>query len=105
MIYHVTARFREETACLFRNQLTNGQVAAQQPDGPEIVASMHRAVVMENRRIAWTETCFCRIPLAHERKTVLDLYFEDIIATEAPYHISLAGLPFMEHLKALCQEK
>ena len=76
MIYYVTAVFQKETACLFWNKLTKGRVAAQQPDGLEIIASMHRAVILEDQRVAWTETCFCRIPLSHERKTVLDAHFE-----------------------------
>ena len=46
MIYHVKAWFREETACLFLEKLTDGSVSAQRPDGPEIVAAMSHAVFM-----------------------------------------------------------
>ncbi|MEM8690850.1 MAG: hypothetical protein AAGG57_03115 [Pseudomonadota bacterium] len=102
MIYHATAWFREETACLFLKKLTDGRIAAQRPDGPEIVASMLRAVVMENGRISWTETCYCALPLAHERQTVLDAHFNDIATSEVGQHIVLDGAPFMEHLRALC---
>ena len=105
MIYYVTAVFQQETACLFWNKLTKGRVAAQQPDGLEIIASMHRAVILEDQRVAWTETCFCRIPLSHERKTVLDAHFKDIVTMKVSNHISLSGLPFMGHLEELCQEK
>ncbi|MEO0543263.1 MAG: hypothetical protein AAFY99_05540 [Pseudomonadota bacterium] len=102
MIYHVTARLREETACLFLEKLTDGSVSAQRPDGPEIVASMQRAVVLEDGCISWTETCFCMFPLSHERKTVLDWHFADIATAKVARHIELDGTPFMEHLRALC---
>ena len=102
MIYHVKASFREETACLFLEKLTDGSVSAQRPDGPEIIASMSRAVVMENGRISWFETCYCPVPLQHERQTVLDAHFTDITTAEIAQHLSLDGTPFMEHLRLLC---
>lgn len=99
MIYHVTATFREETARFFLSRLTGGTIAAQKPDGPEIVASMNRAVVLHDGSIAWTQTCFCAVPLAHERQTVLDAHFANIIATAIPEHVTLDGAPFLDLLK------
>lgn len=102
MIYHVKASFREETACLFLEKLNDGRIGAQRPDGPEIIASMSRAVVMENGRVSWSETCFCPVPLQHERQTVLDAHFTDITTAEVAQHITLDGAPFIDHLRVLC---
>ena len=101
MIYHVTANFREETARLFLSRLSDGSIAVQKPDGQEIVASMNRAVVLPDGRIAWTQTCFCRIPLAHERETVLEAHFDNITATAIFEHVKLDGAPFLDLLEAL----
>ena len=50
MHYLVRARFREETAAELSRLLRDGTIARQRPDGPEIVASMQRAVVTAKRR-------------------------------------------------------
>lgn len=101
MIYRVTATFREETARLFLSRLAGGTIAAKKPEGPEIVASMNRAVVLEDGRIAWTQTCFCAEPLAHERETVLDAHFDNIATTPIPEHVILASAPFLDFLERL----
>ena len=99
MIYHVTATFWEETARFFLSRLSDGSIAMQKPDGQEIVALMKRAVVLEDGRIGWTQTCFCAVPLAHERQTVLDAHFISITATAIPGHVTLDGAPFLERLE------
>ena len=76
MIYRVTARFKPETATELRRRLDDGSIAAQQPDGEEIVASLNRAVVTGPNVVQWSEKCFCDTPLAHERATVFDRYFD-----------------------------
>ncbi len=101
MIYHVTARFRTDTAAVFLAKLTGETVSSQRPDGPEIVAAMKRAVVNQEGQVEWSEMCFCETPLAHERATVLDLHFEDIVTEPIDAHKSFEGHPFMEHLRAL----
>ena len=45
MIYRVTARFKPATAGELRRRLDDGTIAAQQPDGQEMVDSLRRAVV------------------------------------------------------------
>ena len=82
MIYRVTAQFKPATAEALRRQLDDGSIAAQQPDGQEMVDSLHRAVLRDNDEVVWSEQCYCTPPLAHERATILDRYF-DILATEA----------------------
>ena len=78
MIYRVRARFRTDTAAAFLEKLTDGTVQQQSPDGPEIVASMSRAVLNGAGEIEWSELCYCHSPLAHERATVLDAHFDDM---------------------------
>ena len=99
MIYRVRARFRSETAQEFLRKLTDGTVVRQVPDGPEIVASMNRAVVNDDGEVEWTELCFCPTPLAHERATVLDAHFDNITTEVIQAHTHYEGVPFMEHLR------
>ena len=101
MIYHVQASLREEIAAALLEKLTDGSVARQQPDGPELVASMERAVVNAEGRVEWSEKCFCPSPLYHERATVLDQHFGDIITEPIEAHASYAGQPLMKYLRAI----
>lgn len=105
MIYHVRAKFRADTAAAFLAKLTDGTIGKQRPDGPELVASMKRAVVNAKDKIEWTEVCYCEPPLAHERATVLDSHFEDILAEPIEAHMQFEGRPFMDHLHALVSRK
>ncbi|MDJ0825481.1 MAG: hypothetical protein QNJ16_08270 [Rhodobacter sp.] len=101
MIYHVTADLKAETAAELFAKLTDGSIANQRPDGPELVASMKRAVVNSEGKVEWSEMCFCPSPLYHERTTVLDLHFDDITTEPIEAHDAYEGTPFMEHLRAL----
>jgi len=104
VIYRVTARFRTETAGELRRRLHDGSIAAQEPDGQEIVASLHRAVVTD-RDVRWSETCFCEQPLAHERATVLERYFDSITTEPIEDHEQYDGEPFVEHLRTLQEDR
>jgi len=101
MIYKVRARLRPGTEASLLARLTDGTVAAQKPDGAEIVASMERAVVTENGEVVWSETCYCSPPLAHERATVLDHHFDAIETEETGAYQTYDGRPLMAHLRAL----
>lgn len=101
MIYRVTARFRAETAAELRRRLDDGSIAAQQPDGQEIVASLHRAIVTGTDTVRWSEKCFCDPPLSHERATVLDRYFDGITTEPIEDYEQDAGEPFVKHLQKL----
>ena len=101
MIYQVTARFRPDTAADLRRKLDDGSIAAQQPDGQEIVDSLHRAVVTHSGEVRWSEMCFCNPPLAHERSTVLDRYFDSITTEPVEGHEQYDGEAFMEHLQTV----
>jgi hypothetical protein len=101
MIYHVRASLGEENAAALLEKLTDGSIAYQQPDGPELVASMERAVINAERKAEWSEMCLCPSPLFHERATVLDRHFEDIITHPIEAHSSYSGKSLMEHLRAI----
>lgn len=100
MLYAVTARLIPARAAEFHARLTDGSIAAQRPDGPEIVESMQRARAAPDGTARWTETCYCPTPLAHERATVLDRYFTDITTKRIDKDLTLDGAPLMARLKA-----
>ena len=105
MIYHVRAKFRVDTAAAFLAKLTDGTIDKQRPDGPELVASMKRAVVNVEDEVEWTELCYCEPPLAHERATVLDSHFEDIRTEPSDAHAQFEGRPFMDHLRVIVSQQ
>ncbi len=98
MYYRVSARLREDTAADLYRKLTDGTVAAQKPDGGEIVDSMARAVVRDDGMVVWSEQCYCATPLAHERATVLDKHFGGLKTDEIDGYQDYPGRPFMEYL-------
>ena len=99
MLYAVSAKLIPARAGEFFARLTDGSIAAQRPDGQEIVAAMGRACVGSDGTVRWTETCFCPTPLKHERETVLDRYFTDIEADPTDAPTAIHGEPFMEQLQ------
>ena len=99
MIYKVRARLRPGTEAALLGKLTDGTVASQRPDGPEIVASMERAVLTGDGQVEWSETCYCSPPLAHERETVLDHHFDDISTQQIGAYERYDGTPLMDHLR------
>ncbi len=105
MVYKVTARLRPGIAGPFLARLTDGTIAAQKPDGQEIVDSMGRAVIDDSGDVAWSEVCYCPTPLAHERRTVLDHFFDDLTTEEIDAHEAYVGQPLMAHLEVLANEE
>ncbi len=104
MIYKIKARFKTETAADYYRKLTDGSIASQKPDGEELVAAMHRAVVGSSGEVEWCERCFCDPPLAHERATVLDHHFDDITTEEIDDYQQAEGQGFMGYLDQLAGE-
>ncbi len=98
-IYRVCARFKDETADAFLARLTDGSIAAQRPDGTEIVAAMERARVQPDGMVVWSEMCFCPTPLAHERETVFDAHFDHLTTKVISDRTIFNGRPFMDHLR------
>ncbi len=100
MLYAVSAKLITDRAAEFHTRLTDGSIAAQRPDGGEIVAAMGRARVAPDGAVHWTETCFCATPLKHERATVLDRYFTEIETKAIDKPITFDGAPLMDRLAA-----
>lgn len=95
------ARFKVETSAIFLQKLTDGSIERQRPDGPELAASMNRAVVTPFGDVAWSELCYCQPPLQHERITVLDHHFDHLTREVIDDHKHYDGQPFMEYLRNL----
>lgn len=98
MLYAVSAKLISQRAGEFHARLTDGSIAAQRPDGREIVAAMGRARVGPDGTVRWTETCYCPTPLKHERETVLDRYFTDIKTEPIDAPAAFDGEPLMDLL-------
>ena len=94
MIYHVRAKFRDDTAESLLLKISDGTIARQQPDGPELVAAMERAVMNAAGKVEWSEMCFCPSPLHQERITLLDVHFENIKTELIDVHTIYEGEPF-----------
>jgi hypothetical protein len=100
MLYAVSAKLIPDLAREFHTRLTNGGIAAQRPDGAEIVSAMQRARVAPDGAVRWTETCYCPTPLQHERATVLDRYFTEIETRIIDKAVTFDGTPLMDLLAA-----
>jgi hypothetical protein len=99
MLYAVSAKLIPDRAGEFFMRLTDGSIAAQRPDGQEIVAAMGRACVGSDGTVRWTETCFCATPLKHEGETVLDRYFTDVDTDLIDAPVAIHGEPLMDELR------
>ena len=103
MFYQVTAQLKTETAVDFHRKLCDGSIRAQEQDGGEIVEAMNRAVLTDVGHVVWSEVCYCPTPLAHERATVFDQYFEAMATEEIEAYEEYEGRPFMPYLAALAK--
>src|SRR5579863_5522319 len=100
MLYAVSAKLIADRAPEFYTRLTDGSIAAQRPDGAEVVAAMQRARIAGDGLAHWTETCYCPTPLKHERTTVLDRYFTGIETKVIDKPAIFDGAPLMDRLAA-----
>ncbi len=105
MFYRVTARLRTDTGADFLRKLTDGTIESQSPDGREIVDAMNRAVLSDDGNVSWSEVCYCRTPLAHERATVFDKHFEALETEVIDGYQNYDGRSFMEYLAEIVEAK
>ena len=100
MLYKVKAKINKLKMKDFYAALTDGSIAAQEPDGPEIVNAMQKAVKTEDDTLEWYEVCQCATPLEHERDTVYDKYLYDM-ETILVYEIKddIQGISFWDCLE------
>ncbi|WP_309497167.1 hypothetical protein [Sulfurovum sp.] len=81
MLYKVKAKINKLKMKAFYTALTDGSIASQEPDGPDIVNAMQKAMKTEPDTLEWYQACICATPLEHERDTVYDKYLHDIEVT------------------------
>ena len=98
MLYRIRASITQNNMKEFFKKLSDGTIEAQEPDGPEIVASMRRARLTSPGVIEWSETCYCPTPLAHERETVYDHFLSEIEAEEISSPPEIQGESFWDYL-------
>ena len=80
-LYIVRAKPIRERLSNLRKELDSGDVSRLQPFGAELRQSLEEARVDSKHGgdyAYWVEEDYCSPPLAMERKSVLDRYFEDI---------------------------
>lgn len=100
VLYRVKARLIADKMSEFYGILTDGSVESQHPDGQELLASMKRAVMTGDDVLEWYETCFCPTPLKHERATVLDRFFTDLVTETVSSPSTLNGKSFWDYLES-----
>ncbi len=101
LIYSVKSKFIAEKMKKFFQELTDGTIENQKPDGAEILSSMKRAKITEPGVIQWSEMCFCPSPLKHERLTVYDRFFSDMEIKIIDDYAKFDGESFFDYLKKL----
>ena len=97
-IYSVKARYIEEKMKEFYQNLTDGTIRNQKPDGQEIINSMKRAKITEPNVIQWSEMCFCSPPLKHERETVYNHFLEAMETKVIDDYVEYEGEFFIDFL-------
>lgn len=98
MFYQVTATLKPTMAPMLLAKLKDGSIAAQQPEGQAIFSALQQAVINE-QVITWCSQCYCAKPLAHERETVFDVFFNDIAIMPIHQQKLYQGNSFMAYLQ------
>ncbi|MDQ3835819.1 MAG: hypothetical protein M3270_02635 [Thermoproteota archaeon] len=79
--YLVKARPKKEYLGSLKEELNSGKISKMRPFGQSLHYSLENARIddRENRDYAlWVEEDYCSPPLAMERESVLNRYFDDI---------------------------
>jgi len=77
-LYIVRARPKNDLSCL-RKELNSGEISRLRPFGKTLQYGLDNAKIDPKDGYAlWIEEDYCSPPLAMERESVLDRYFEDI---------------------------
>jgi hypothetical protein len=76
-LYVVRARPKGEFIADLRKELKSGKISMLRPFGEELQRSLENAR-FDAGYAYWVEEDYCSPPLAMERESVLDRYFEDI---------------------------
>ena len=79
--YLVKARPKKENLATLKEELNSGKISRMRPFGQTLQYSLENARIdTENSDyyVVWVEEDYCSPPLAMERESVLDRYFNDI---------------------------
>jgi hypothetical protein len=76
-IYIVRARMKKELSEL-RKELESGKISKLQPFGETLSYGLKNARATNDRYVLWVEVDYCSPPLAMEKASVLDKYFDNI---------------------------
>jgi hypothetical protein len=76
-LYVVRAKPKGEFMADLRKELNSGKISQLRPFGEELQHSLENAR-MHAGHAYWVEEDYCSPPLAMERRSVLDRYFDDI---------------------------
>ena len=80
-LYMVKARPRKELLENLQKDLSSGKILKMRPFGSALQYSLENARIDDNENpdyAIWVEEDYCSPPLAMERESVLDQYFNDI---------------------------
>ena len=97
--YLVRAKPKKERLKTLKEELISGKISRMQPFGQALQYSLENARVdTENSDYAiWIEEDYCSPPLAMERESVLDRYFNDIsvqhVQSEEKAWVSISDKP------------
>ena len=98
-IYLVRARPKKEHLASLQKELDSGRIAKLRPFGEALHAGLENARIDAGNPdyALWVEEDYCSPPLAMERESVLDRYFDDItvkpVETEQKGWNSISGKP------------
>jgi hypothetical protein len=76
-LYLVSARPRKELLENLHEELSSGKISRMKPFGQALQYALENARIDTDIAL-WIEEDYCSPPLAMERESVLDLYFNDI---------------------------
>jgi hypothetical protein len=80
-LYMVKARPRKDLLEDLQKDLSSGNISKMRPFGHALQYSLENARIDDNENLhyaIWVEEDYCSPPLAMERESVLDQYFNDI---------------------------
>ena len=76
-LYVVSAKLKGGLMADLKKELNSGKISKLRPFGEELQHGLENARIHSGYAF-WVEEDYCSPPLAMERKSVLDRYFEDI---------------------------
>ncbi|QDU34431.1 hypothetical protein KS4_25010 [Poriferisphaera corsica] len=99
MFYRVKAKLKKDKAKELLERIQDGSISKNGPDGEEMINGFERAGVDDSGTVEWSMVCYCPTPLAHERATVLDHYFDELTTEVIKDYELHDGRRFIEYLE------